>query len=51
LIKMQMGLRQFLLRGLEKVKAEWLWACTAFNLAKLVRNSVAVRAYLATIKA
>jgi len=51
LIKMQMGLRQFLLRGLEKVKAEWLWACTAFNLAKLVRNGVAVRAYLATIKA
>ena len=49
IIKAQMGLRQFLLRGLEKVKAEWLWACTAFNLAKLVRNGVAVRAYLATI--
>ena len=50
IIKGPMGLRQFLLRGLEKVKAEWLWACTAFNLAKLVRNGVAVRAYLATIK-
>jgi transposase len=48
-IKRQMGLRQFLLRGLENVKAEWLWACTAFNLAKLVRNGVAVRAYMATI--
>ena len=31
-----MGLRQFLLRGLEKVKTEWRWACTAFNLGKLV---------------
>jgi transposase len=50
IIKAQMGLRQFLLRGLEKVKAEWLWTCTAFNLAKLVRNGVTVRAYLATIK-
>lgn len=49
IIKQRMGLRQFLLRGLEKVKTEWLWACTAFNLAKLVRNGVAVRAYLATI--
>ena len=39
-----------MLRGLEKVKAEWLRACTAFNLAKLVRNGVAVRAYIATIK-
>ena len=50
IIKGRMGLRQFLLRGLENVKAEWLWACTAFNLAKLVRNGVAVRAYMATIK-
>ncbi len=51
LIKRRMGLRQFLLRGLENVKAEWLWACTAFNLAKLVRNGGVVRAHLATIKA
>jgi transposase len=50
LIKRRMGLRQFLLRGLENVKAEWLWACTAFNLAKLVRNGVTVRARLATIE-
>ena len=50
IIKQRMGLRQFLHRGLENVKAEWLWACTAFNLAKLVRNGVAVRAYMATIK-
>ena len=49
LIKQWMGLRQFLLRGLEKVRAEWLWTCTAFNLAKLLRNGQAVRAYLATL--
>jgi len=49
IIKARMGLRQFLLRGLEKVKTEWLWTCTAFNLAKLVRNGAAVRAYMATI--
>ncbi len=35
-IKQVMGLRQFLLRGLDKVRTEWLWACTAFNLRKLV---------------
>ena len=34
--KQVMGLRQFLLRGLDKVRTEWLWACTAFNIRKLV---------------
>jgi transposase len=34
-IKAAMGVRQFLLRGAEKVKTEWHWTCTAFNLAKL----------------
>lgn len=38
IIKNVMGLRQFLLRGLEKVKTEWLWTCTAFNLGKLSRD-------------
>jgi transposase len=37
-IKQMFGLRQFLLRGLEKVKTEWLWTCTAFNLTKLMRD-------------
>lgn len=37
-IKTQMHLRQFLLRGLAGVRAEWLWACVAYNLAKLVRG-------------
>ena len=31
-----LGIRQFLLRGLDKVRTEWLWACTAFNLRKLM---------------
>lgn len=37
IIKAFMNLRQFLTRGIEKVQTEWLWTCTGFNLAKLVR--------------
>jgi len=37
IIKACMRFRQFLLRGIEKVRTEWLWACTGFNLAKLAR--------------
>lgn len=37
LIKHVLGLRQFLLRGLEKVKTEWRWTCLAVNLDKLAR--------------
>jgi hypothetical protein len=44
ILKSVMGLRQFLLRGLAKVKTEWLWAVTAFNLAKLVRQIAGLRA-------
>jgi transposase len=44
LIKQVWGLRQFLLRGLTKVKTEWLWTCTAFNLEKLARDLSRVRA-------
>lgn len=47
LIKAWMGLRQFLCRGLEKVRAEWLWACTAFNLKKLVRVILDIRRKIA----
>jgi transposase len=43
LLKSVMGLRQFLLRGLEKVKTEWRWAATAFNLVKLVRGIARLR--------
>ena len=43
-IKQTMGLRQFLLRGLDKVRTEWLWACTAFNIMKLVATLGKLRA-------
>jgi transposase len=36
-IKQARGFRQFLLRGLEKVRAEWAMICTAHNLLKLAR--------------
>ena len=36
-IKQARGFRQFLLRGIEKVKAEWALICTAHNLTKLAR--------------
>jgi transposase len=36
-IKQARGFRQFLLRGIEKVKAEWAMICTAHNLSKLAR--------------
>ena len=44
IMKSVMGLRRFLLRGLEKVKTEWSWGATAFNLAKLVRELGRMRA-------
>jgi transposase len=46
-IKWAMGVRQFLLRGLEKVRSEWLWVCTAYNLKKLLSNVAPLRAALA----
>jgi hypothetical protein len=36
-IKQARGFRQFLLRGIEKVKAEWAMLCTVHNLRKLAR--------------
>jgi transposase len=47
ILKSVFGLRQFLLRGLEKVKLEWNWALTAFNLKKLVREIARLRAQFA----
>jgi hypothetical protein len=44
-----MGLRQFLLRGLEKVKTEWNWGVTAFNVGKLVRHMARLRAEFALL--
>ncbi len=43
-IKDVLGLRQFLLRGLDKVRTEWLWACTAFNIRKLMSAMEKLRA-------
>lgn len=36
-VKEARGFRQFLLRGIEKVKAEWALICTAHNITKLAR--------------
>jgi hypothetical protein len=36
-IKQARGFRQFLLRGMEKVRAEWAMICTAHNLTKLAK--------------
>ena len=35
IVKQARGFRQFLLRGVEKVRAEWAMICTAHNLLKL----------------
>ena len=40
-IKQARGFRQFLLRGVDKVKAEWALICTAHNLGKLARVTCA----------
>jgi hypothetical protein len=45
-LKQVMGVRQFLLRGLENVRTEWRWVCTAFNLQKLLKAVAALRADL-----
>lgn len=42
-IKQVMGLRQFLLQGLERVKTEWCWACTAYNVTKLIQKIDQIR--------
>jgi transposase len=36
-LKAKIGLRQFRVRGLKKVRCEVLWACLAYNLAQWVR--------------
>jgi transposase len=36
-VKEARGFRQFLLRGIDKVKAEWAMICTAHNITKLAR--------------
>jgi hypothetical protein len=36
-IKQARGFRQFLLRGIDKVSAEWALICIAHNLTKIAR--------------
>jgi transposase len=43
------GFRRFLLRGLEKVRTEWTWLCTALNLGKLTREVRRMRASFAAM--
>ena len=43
IIKGILEVRRFLLRGLEKVRTEWRWVCTAYNLKKLIAAVAAVR--------
>jgi hypothetical protein len=50
-LKSWMNFRQFLLRGLDKVKTEWRWACTAYNLRKLVADLARLRAKCAALLA
>ncbi len=42
-IKQNFGVRQFLLRGLDRVRVEWNWLTLAFNLKKLM-TFIAARA-------
>jgi hypothetical protein len=49
ILKSVFGLRQFLLCGLEKVRTEWRWAVTSFNLRKLVRHVGRLRAEFAAL--
>ena len=42
-LKASLGLRQFLTRGIANVDSEWRWACTAFNLKKLMNLWDSVR--------
>ena len=37
ILKHQLGLRRFLLRGLDGAAVEWTLATTAFDVAKLIR--------------
>jgi len=48
-VKGAWGLRRFLPRGLEKVRTEWLWACTALNLRKLAMEVGRMRVRFAAL--
>jgi Transposase DDE domain len=50
-IKQARGFRQFLLRGVEKVRAEWAMICTTHNLLKLFTLANAASAGLTSTNA
>jgi len=50
-IKQARGFRQFLMRGLEKVQAEWALICTAHNILKLAQGRSLSAAKLMSQKA
>ena len=47
-IKEQFGLRQFLLRGLAKVRSMWRLTCAVSNIMKLYRAGADLRALTVT---
>jgi transposase len=44
ILKAQIGLRRFLLRGHSGVRIEWLWGCTAYNFRRLMSILAGMRA-------
>jgi transposase len=42
-LKAALGFRRFLVRGLDKVRIEWDWVCTAYNIHKLLTRRAAGR--------
>jgi len=51
-IKQARGFRQFLMRGIDKVRAEWAIVCTAHNLLKLAhRRTLSAALPLAAVAA
>jgi transposase len=51
ILKSVFRFRQFLLCGLEKVRTEWRWVATSFNIIKIVRNVARLRAEFAALAA
>jgi hypothetical protein len=49
ILKHIMDLRRFLLRGIDNVRTEWLWGCTAYNLKKLMSGVARLRAQFAAM--
>ncbi len=50
-IKVRFDMRRFLLRGIEGVGQEWLWASTCFDLTKLMSRWKELRPQLPAILA